>query len=71
MLVVTEPEPRRNILLYYFWLRLPWMLWLAIVHKRSSDWSHSYREADFGILNQLRFDSQPAKMSKSSWEIKD
>jgi len=47
------------------------MLWLAMVCKGSSDWNHSQREADFGILDQLRLDSQPAKMSKSSWEIKD
>ncbi len=47
------------------------MLWLAIVHKGSSDQNHSQRKADFGILDQLRFDSQPVKISKSSCEKKD
>jgi len=54
-----------------FWWKLSWILWQAIVHKGSLDPNHSQREADFGILDQLRLDSHPAKMSKSSWEMKD
>jgi len=42
-----------------------------MVRNESSDQNHSQREAGFGILDQLRLDSQLAKMSKSSWEIKD
>jgi len=71
MLEVIGPEPRRKVLPNCRRWKLSCVLWLEMVRKGSSERNHSHKEVPFGILLQFMLDSQPAKMSRSIWEMKE
>jgi len=71
MLEVIEPEPKRKVPPNSRRWKLSCVLWLEMVCRGSSDQNHSHREVPFGILLQFRLALQPAKTSRSIWEIKE
>jgi len=71
MLEVIGPDARRKVPPYCLRWKLSWILWLAMVRRGSSDRNHSQRETAGAILDQFSLASQPAKISKSIWEMKE